>query len=257
MKNLFYFILASLLVSCGKDTTTLNCKLSKTIHVTSGYSDTTVYTYSGDDLIYTTKYSNSSILYTYKYIKSGGQYNYEIYYDAVKKYDGFARINAQGKIDTTRVTNLTTTLFNNRNRSYYDINGRVLRAISNYNLYENDVKYFYTADGNYAYWIYDFYDYRPAPVDTRDSVVFEYYPDKLKKAEKYGFESKYGNLEKNLVKKRYYYDLFNSGTLRRTYEYEYLTNTDGYVTREIWVVKDQPGNVETRRDTTYYEYICN
>ncbi|MFN8297404.1 MAG: hypothetical protein U0T69_14495, partial [Chitinophagales bacterium] len=243
---------------CGKDKTTeLTCKLSKSIHITSGYSDTTIYTYSGDDLIYTVKYSNSSTLYTYKYIKSGSQYNYEIYYDAVKKYDGFARLNAQGKIDTTRVTNLTTTLFNNRNRSYYDIDGKVLRAISNYNLYENDVKYYYTPDGNYAYWIYDFYDYRPMPVDTKDSVVFEYYTDKLKKAEKFGFESKFGNLEKNLVKKRYYYDLFNSGNLRRTYEYEYLTNADGFVTREIWIIKNQPGDIETRRDTTYYEYICN
>ncbi len=47
--------------------------------------------------------------------------------------------------------------------------------------------------------------------------------DKPKKAEKFGFESKYGNLEKKLTKKRLYYDLLNSGNLRRTYEYEYLT----------------------------------
>ena len=35
---------------------------------------------------------------------------------------------------------------------------------------------------------------------TKDSVTFEYYLDKPKKAEKFGFESKYGNLKKKLVK---------------------------------------------------------
>lgn len=54
MKKLLYYLIIAAMVSCGKDKTTeLTCKLSKSIHITSGYSDTTIYTYPGDDLIYT------------------------------------------------------------------------------------------------------------------------------------------------------------------------------------------------------------
>ncbi|MCC6584894.1 MAG: hypothetical protein IT271_14410 [Chitinophagales bacterium] len=260
-KFIFVLIVFTTIIGCKKENSlvTLNCKLSKVIHIVSGGStDTTTYSYTGDDMSYTTKYSSDpTTINTYSYTKAGGQYTYEILKNGVLAYDGIARLNAQGKIDSTRVTYLATMLFNNRNRSYYDTDGKVLRAISNYNTYENDVKYYYTSDGNYAYWIYDFYDFRPVPAPSKDSVTFEYYLDKPKKAEKFGFERKFGNLEKNLVKKRYYYDLLNSGTLKKTYEYEYLTDANGLVTREIWTVKNQPGNIETRRDTTYYQYTCN
>lgn len=258
MKKLFILLSIISAVSCKKeDTSALNCKVSKVITIRSTYVDTTTYTYSGDDMTITTKYSNGAIVYTTKYIKSGSRYNYESYWDAVQKYSGFANINTQGLIDTSNTIYLPTSAFNNRNKSYYDANGYVTRAISNYNSYENDVKYHYTADGNYAYWIYDLYDFSPSPTPTKDSVVFEYYLDKPKVAELYGFESKYGKLNKNLIKKRLYYDLLNSNTLRQTYEYEYLTDSKGLVTRQIWVVKNQPSNIEIRRDTSYYEYICN
>ena len=88
-------------------------------------------------------------------------------------------------------------------------------------------------------------------------MVFEYYLTKPKLAEKYGFESKYGKLEKNLFKKWSFYNLLAGNVLRKTYEYEYLTDANGYVTRQVFISKNQPGDVVTGTDTTYYQYICD
>lgn len=258
MKKLLFILTISFVISCGKDETpaTVNCKLSKTVTVRSSYTDTSVYSYTGEDYTSVTKYSNTATIYSRKYIKSGGQYTIEFFTDNVKSHEGFGTLTAQGKFDTSRITNVTTTLFNNRDKNYYDVNGTKIRSISNYNSYINDVKYHFIA-GNYSYWIYDIFYPLDPPSNRKDSVVFEYYLDKPKVAEKFAFESKYGNPEKNLVKKRLTYNLLNANILTRTLEYQYLTDADGLITREIVVSRNQPGNVFSYTDTIYYEYICD
>lgn len=259
MKKLFFILSILAMTACKKEnnSTTLNCKLSRIIHKTTGYTDTTVFTYSGDDVSYVTKYSNGSTNYIYHFTKSGAQYNVNIYWDSIHKYTGVYTLNGQGLFDSTFLLNLSTSVLNDWTKNYYNANGNVIRAVSNYTSYENDVKYYYNSDGNYSYWIYDFYDYRPSPAPYRDSVVFEYYTDKLKLAERSLFEKKYGNLEKNLVKKRSTYATLSGNVLKSTYDYEYLTDAKGLVTREIWTYRTQPGNVLSRSDTTYFEYNCN
>lgn len=260
MKKIIFILIITILVSCKKDKTTtpttLNCKLKKTIHIISGgATDTAVYTYNNEDIIYTTSYSNTSTIYKREFIKTGNQYLISYYTNNVKTHEGFSTLNTNGFIDTSRITYIPTTTFNNREKNHLDANGFATRLIANNNNYDNDIKYHYI-NGNYSYWIYDLINFSVPANSTKDSIVFEYYLDKPKVTEKNALESKYGKLEKNLIKKRSFYDLLNSGNLKRTYEYEYLTDANGLVTREIWTIKNQPGNIETRRDTTYYEYIC-
>ncbi|MFN8237469.1 MAG: hypothetical protein U0T77_04810 [Chitinophagales bacterium] len=258
MKNtLFLLLLLLFITGCKKnESTLLNCKVSKKLtHYSSGYTDTTIFTYSVDDYTQFTTYSNSSDTYFAKYMKNSSQYDLEYYYSGILGMTGFITLTASGLFDTSRVTNLSTATFNNRSKNYFDADGYLVRSINNFNIYENDVRYFYT-DGNYAYWIYEYTNFSNPSSSSKDSIVFEYYNDKLKTTELYPMESKYGKLEKNLVKRRLYYNLLAAGTLRQTYDYEYLTDGDGLVTRQIWTIRSQPDNTVTRSDTTYFEYVC-
>lgn len=259
MKNTSILLLLIVFnIGCKKSETTLSsCKVSKKMtHYSSGYTDTTIYSYSGDDYTQYTTYSNSSSTYLAKYLKNSGQYDVEYYYDGSLGMSGFITLTPSGLFDTSRVTNLSSSTFNNRTKNHYDTDGYMTRSVNNYNNYENDVKYFYSG-GNYSYWIYDFTHFLNPSLSTKDSIVFEYYNDKLKLTELYLTESKYGKLEKNLVKRRLYYNLLAAGVLRQTYDYEYLTDGNGLVTRQIWTVRNQPGNTVTRSDTTYFEYVCD
>lgn len=259
MKKYALLLIAISLFGCNKNDNnnpvTLNCKPARMIHRSGGAVDTTIITYSGEDIYYVYAYSNSTVRYSYKYIKSGNQYNFERYTDSVKSMQGTYYLNSQGLVDTGQSMFLPGMNFNDRDRYYYDANKNAIRAITNYNTYENDVKYHYS-NGNYSYWIYDFTNFTTPSASTKDSVTFEYYMDKPKKAPRYATDLLYGNLEKNLVKKRSYYDLLNAGALRRTYEYEYVTDANGLISREIWTIKNQPGDIVIRRDTTDLEYFC-
>lgn len=257
MKRIYYVIAVVAIISCKKESnkSVLDCKLSKVIHTRNGSSDTTLYTYSGDNLSYTTRYSTSSTLYKYEYTKNGNQYDIKIYWDSVQHLYGTAFLNSQNLLDSTFLYNIINSNYNNRDKNYFNSDGYITRAISNYNTYENDIKYFYN-NGNYSYWIYDLYDLPSLVNSQKDSIVFAYYLDKPKVAERYVFDRKYGIIEKNLVKSRSYYDLLNGGQLRLTYIYEYLTDANGLVTREILTSRTQPGNVVNRIDTTYFEYTC-
>lgn len=259
MKNTSLLLLLIICIAgCKKnETVLLNCKVSKKVtHYSSGYTDTVVFTYSGEDYTQFTTYSNSSSTYQAKNIKNSGQYDLEYYYDGILRMSGFSTLTAAGLIDTSRITILSSSTFNSRSKYYYDTDNYLIRAINNYNTYESDIKYFYI-NGNYSYWIYDFTNFSNPSLTTKDSIVSEYYTDKLKVAELYPFESKYGKLEKNLIKRRLYYNLLAAGALRQTYDYEYLTNSDGLITRQIWTIRSQPDNTVTRSDTTYFEYVCD
>jgi len=258
MKKLLFILSVAVLAGCNKNDDKVvqpgEFRMSKSIHIGNSNTDTTYYTYSGDDASYKVSYSNTPSIYNNVYTKNGSQYDLAFYTNSTKTHEGFSHLTASGFIDTGRVTNLSTMLFNNRDKIYYDANNYATRIITAYNGYTNDIKKFYSG-GNYSYWIYDLL--RTNPLDnTKDSVVFEYYLDKPKLTEFYMFESKYGKLEKNLVKKRSTYDLLNSGALKRTYDYQYLTDANGLVTRQVLIIKDQPGNVITSNDTTYYEYVA-
>lgn len=258
MKNLFYFFLASLLVSCGKDTTTLlNCKLSKIIRVNGPNSDTSYLTYSGENLNLRYAYSYTPTVYVYDYIKSGSQYIYTRYTDGVQSLDGFYSLNAQGLFDTSKIIHLPSMALNNTAKNKYNSDGRIIHAMTYYGTYQNDIDYNYNSDGNYTYWIYEQQNFTVPANSTKDSIVFEYYLSKLKLTEKYPFESKNGKLEKNLIKRMYWYNLLSSKELRKTYDYEYITDANGFVTRQVFTAKNQPGDIVTSTDTTYYEYICN
>lgn len=258
MKKIIIICSILIVVACKKDNpikTVISCKLAKKIHVTSTYSDTSVYTYTGENIMYTFKYSNSPVNRVYNYTKSGNKYLFNIYSDGVLSLDGFYTLNSNGFIDSSYSEHTPSMLLNSSGKNYYDANNYTTRAIGYYTSYINDIKYFYN-NGNYSYWIYDLiYPSTPAN-NSRDSIVFEYYLDKPKKSVTTLFEEKYGNLTKNLVKKWSFYNTLSSNSLKRTLEYDYLTDADGIVTRQILISKDQPGNVITSSDTTYYEYIC-
>lgn len=260
MKKLLFIITIVFLVSCKKEETTafipLKCRLAKKIHVTSTYSDTTVYTYSGENIMYTVKYSNTATSRVYNYTKSGNKFLYNVYVDGVQSLDGFYTLNSFGYVDSSYSAHTPSMLLNSSGKNYYDVNKNLTRAIGYYTSNINDIKYFYN-NGNYSYWIYDvIYPSTPAS-NKRDSIVFEYYLDKPKVSVTTIFEERYGNLVKNQVKKWSFYNTLSSNTLTKTYEYEYLTDSIGLVTKQIFTAKDQPGNVVTSSDTTYYQYICN
>lgn len=258
MKNVFFALIVLFLISCKKDGTIINtsdCKLYRVVHHRYGDIDTTLFSYSGDNISYKATYSYSPIVSTIYYTKSGSQYLYKSYNNGVQKFDGVYLINSQGLLDSARFTNLTT-LLSTSAKYYYNGDNYLMHAYSFYNTYANDVKY-YINNGNYNYWIYNYYDLVTPSNSTRDSITFEYYLDKPKVIEIYVLESKVGKLEKNLVKRRLYYDLFNSNTLRRTYDYEYLTDANNFVTRQILTIKNQPGDILVSKDTTNYEYTCN
>lgn len=257
MKKIFIFLLGvAAIISCKKGTINVGkCKVSRVIHFSNGSYDTTFTVYSGDSILTKVTYSNYPSVLTYSYIKSGNQYLMKRYTDGVEDLDGFFTLNTQGLIDTNRVTHIPSMLFNNKTKCYYNADGYATRIITDYTNYVNDVKYYYSG-GNYSYWIYDFYD-NVTPANTRrDSVVFEYYLDKPKLAGRNALEDKYGKLEKNLVKKFTFYNT-SSGTVRKTYDYAYITDSKGLVTRQFFTAIDQPSGVITSKDTTDYEYICN
>lgn len=231
-------------------------RIKQAIHHLDGTIDTTIYTYSGDNVETRTVYSTSpSTVYIRNFTKSGSQYQVDFYTNATHSHSGFYNINSAGFLDTSRLTNLSSMLFNNRDKYYYDADGRNTRSISNYNTYENDSKRYYNSNDDYMYWIYDVYRFDNPLLSRKDSVVFEYYLDKpLHVPFKAALESTLGKPNKHLIKKRLYYDLLNSNVLRQTYEYDYLTDENGLVTREIWRIYTQPGNVLTRTDTTFFTY---
>ncbi|MCB0508090.1 MAG: hypothetical protein R2739_02975 [Chitinophagales bacterium] len=259
MKNTHYLLLASILLlnACKKDTATFDyskIKIKQSVTQHNSVYDTIRYTYTGEDVQTVTNYSNDpTFFYTFNYTKNGSKYDYSTFYGTTPTHQGFYNINAQGLFDTSSITNIITTNINNRDRYYYNSDGYNVRAISNYNTYENDVKKYYNSEGDYSYWIYDFSNFITPSNSYRDSVVFEYYTDENHVAFEYALQDRFGKRNKHLVKKRSSYNSV-TGTLKSTYEYEYVLDSKGLVKNRIWRIYNQPGNVLTDTRITDYQY---
>jgi hypothetical protein len=223
-----------------------------------GNTDTTTYFYNGENIDEFISYSNDPIKYLRKYIKNGNQFDLEFYSDNVKTHEGFDMLNTQGFIDTSRLTRISTMSFNNRSKSYYDVNGFLIRDISDYNTYINDYKKFYKTDGDNLYWIFDrYYPAMPAN-NTRDSIVFEYDLNKpLHVLFEFTQQDRYGKPNQHLVTKKLNYNTLSANVLSRTNEYQNEIDANGLVTKRILTIFNQPGNVILQSDTTYYSYYTN
>lgn len=258
-KILFFGIITLLFSACKKEKTTFDyttIKIKQAIRYSNGNTDTTNYIYTGENVETRTIYSyNPSTVYRRVFTKSGNQFLAEYYTNSSNTHSGFYRINADGLFDTARFTNLNTLLFNNRDRYYNDSEKRNIRSISNYNTYINDYLKYYNSEDDYTYWIATVNRLDFPLLSTKDSIVFEYYLDKPQNVLfSFALEKYFGKPTKHLVKKRLCYDMLNSMTLRRTFEYEYELDSDGLVTQQIWKAYNQPGNVLTSSDTTKYFY---
>lgn len=227
-------------------------KVKTAIHRLNGVTDTTTYTYSGTTLTVDVRYSNSAALSRTVLTKESGAYRSESFTNGTKTLDGYYRIAANGFIDTTSTVRTNATI-NNTSKYEYNSSGYNTRLVSNYVTYEQDYHMNYS-NGDYSYWINNFRNFSDPSQNKRDSIVFEFY----NKPQVASFKSfpwgMYGKPVKNLVKKRTYYNQTTGGNLYQTWEYEYETNNAGLVTREIWTVYNQPGNVLNRKDTTFYNW---
>jgi len=262
MKKLQLLILGSVFamaISCKKENPSKdysNVKLKTAITLHTAGNDTIKYFYNGDDIkAVSNNGSSPNYFYTTNYTKTVSGFNIGTIYGTTPTHEGFYTLNAQGYADTARLTNIITSSFNNRDKYYYDATGYLTRSITNYNTYINNIKFNYNSDKNYSYWIYDVTRPLNPSLSTKDSVVFEYYSDKLFHVSLSNVLYKiFGKPEKNLVKKRTYYDLNKSANIHRTTEYEYVLDTDGLVTQSLTKYLNQPGNVLTRADTVVYTY---
>ena len=223
-----------------------------------GTIDTTIYYYNGENTDEYSAYNNTTTKYLRKYIKNGNQFDLEFYSNSVKTHEGISILNAQGFIDSSRLTYIPTMSFNNRSKSYFDANGFAIRDINDYNSYINDVKKFYTAAGDFKYWIYDLY-YPATPADNqRDSIVFEYDLNKpLHVLFEFALQERNGKPNQHLVTKRLTYNTLAGNVLKSTREYKYEVDANGLVTKRINTSYTQPGNIATTSDTTYYSYYMN
>ncbi len=250
------------LFACKKESnkTTIDyskVKIKQTI-VRHGVVDTITYIYNGENVEEYSVNGGSLTRYLRKYIKNGSQFDLEFYSGTTKTHEGFSMLNAQGFIDTSRLTYIPTMSLNYRTKSYFDANGFAIRDITDYNSYINDYKKFYNAAGDNLYWIYDL-TYPALPANNkRDSVVFEYDLSKpLHVPFEYALQEKYGKLNQHLVTKRLYYNTLAGNVLRLTYNYQYDIDANGLVTKRIQTIYTQPGNVLSQSDTTFYSYYRN
>lgn len=251
------FLIIILMISCknsGVSTDYSRIRVKQVITTYDSYIDTMYYYYSGENVQTVNHYSyDPATKYTYNYTKNGSKYDFSSIYGTTPTHEGFLNLNAQGLIDTSRVTNIITTAFNNRNKSYYNSSGYQTRDISNYNTYENDIKKYYTAEGDFSYWIYDLTNFSVPANSYQDSVTFEYYSNELHVPYEFTLQAKYGKLNKHLVKKRYNYDK-NTAVLKSTVEYQYELDSRGLVTKRTTKRYNQPGNVLTSTTIAEYTY---
>lgn len=241
------------------DTTIVDSKIKvKQAIVHDGIVDTITYIYNGENVEEHSFNGLNLLRYVRKYTKNGNRFNEEYFTGTTKTHEGFSSLNAQGFIDTSRITYIPTMTLNNTSKRYYDANGYVTRDITNYNSYINDYKKFYTAEGNNSYWIFDrIYPASPAS-NTRDSIVFEFDFSKLLLVPfEYALQERYGKPNKHLVTKRLTYNTLDGNVLKQTREYQNEVDANGLVIKRITTIYNQPGNVVQLIDTTYYSYYMD
>lgn len=87
-----------------------------------------------------------------------------------------------------------------------------------------------------------------------DSIVFEYNTKPFVAFYKSYLAEIYGKPQKNLVKKRTYYNALTK-VAYQTWEYNYETDNMGLVTKETWNIYTLPNNVLERTESTYFTYL--
>jgi hypothetical protein len=247
-----------LLVSCTKSDdiakpgeAAKEYKLSEVIRISASGTDTTKITYSGNEVIQTTRYSNNTSVYTTTYTKGNGFYNSSVVVNNQPSFSGYMRVHANGFIDSVYSMRADKTI-NNISNYYYDNAGYCTRMISNYITYENDYSMHYE-NGNYKYWINHFRNFTTPSQNRQDSIVFEFTSILDKGSYKTSLADRFGKALKNLVQKRSYYNRLTR-LLYQTWEYQYQVNEAGLVTEEVWSIYDQPAAKLIRTDTSRMKY---
>lgn len=251
----FLFLLSC--IGCSKNNnsrTTPQYRVSTAIHHLNGDTDTTHYTYNDRDIDVRQVYaSNPSRVYFYRYTYEANGYRLTSFTGATQTQTGWFRINSNGYIDSSRTIRQNGTV-NSTLLYYYDNEGKEIRNVADWGSYKNDYRKFYQ-DGNYSYWINDYINMSSPSLNQKDSIVFEFYADKPQKTFYKGhLADQYGKPVQNLVKRRLYYKLTDGNQLFQTWDYNYLTDAQGNVTREVWQVFTYPGAILSRSDTTFYTY---
>ncbi len=250
-----FFLLMITTLSCKKEIAIINhsaVKLKTAITINSDGNDTIRYFYNDTTIKMISNFGISPSRYdsaTYYKTKTG----YFYYEFSGLKY-GYITLNAQGYVDTTTFSKTFMGVFSTK-KFYYDSNGYMFRSFSYENSSFDDIKYYYNYNKNYSYWIEEITRPLNPSTNTKDSIVFEYFPDYLFTTSLNNpLYKTLGTPEKNLVKKCIYFDLLNHAAIYRTIEYSYTLDNDGLVTQSVTKYFNQPGNVLTRADVVAYTY---
>jgi hypothetical protein len=269
MKRIQSFLCASLvLCACSKNDTLPTAvdysqyKLKTAVHSRRSYtatssefsSDTSSYTYNGTTLSYTTRYSTGRVsdnsitlsngLYTQDLVVDGTPSPTKIYY----------RLNSIGCIDSSWLTNNSATT--QTSKYHYNSDGTRAMEIHDYGTYKNRNSYTYQ-NGATTYSLNERISNSPSISNASDSVVYEYANELPFRVDYYSSGlpvSIFGKPAKSLLKKSTHYNKLNNNSVRDTREYVYQTDATGLITRKVFNLYTQPGNVMAFTDTTVYTY---
>lgn len=223
------------------------------IHHANEVIDTTTYTYNSNLVNINVGYNNSpGIIYRTNYTKFQGYILSTVLNNNTKTMDGYIKLNKINYADSVANIRANGTI-NNKSIFKYDANGNAIQEIQDYITYENNIKKYYS-NGNFSHWIYQ-YTNRSNPNQNRtDSIVFEYNTKPFVAFYKSYLAEIYGKPQKNLVKKRTYYNALTK-VAYQTWEYNYETDNMGLVTKETWNIYTLPNNVLERTESTYFTYL--
>lgn len=257
MRFCLVFLLLAGLAACRKSNSDRNSspyRVVSAIHHLNGETDTTRYTYNGRNVEIRQVYSRTpSDVYLSRYTFEGSGYRLASFTGTTQTQSGWFRTASNGYIDSSRTIRQNGSI-NNTLLYQYDSEGKEIRNQADWGTYKNDYRKFYR-NGNYSYWLNDYTNVSNPSLNQRDSIAFDFYSDKPQKDFYKGhLPDMYGKPVTHLVKSRRYYNMNRSGELYQRWEYNYLTDAQGYVTREVWLIYTYPGEVLSRSDTTFYTY---
>lgn len=263
LSNLFtaFVCMVAITTSCSKNSSDdqgNNIPVYKISSITStdmnGVVETDNYSYKKDTITNTFTFSNEpGIVYTKVFTKEGNLWN------SVNKRDGIiissqkTFIYSDGKIDS--IISLRGNGSVNSTAKYTYNNNYTVNNIVDFITYKHNYTYYYN-NGNYSYWIDNFTHNSNPALNKVDSIAFEFYPNLqfTKPYKPYPFFED-GKQCKNLIKKKSFYNLTTGATLYRTDEYQYEVDSRGLVTKELYYIYTQPGNVLFRSVENKITYL--
>jgi len=268
MKKIPSVIFASIvLFACKKEETPSiaidysQYKIKTATHSSRNYSaapssfstDTTFYTYEGSTYKYTQR--RSGTIYDYTATLSNGLYTQELYTNGtLSNQKVYYKLNTAGYIDSNWIA--SNSIVTQSSRNHYNTDGTLAAAAQYYSGYTNLISYNYK-NGVADYAHSERIAYIPSIPNAKDSVAYEYAANLPYRADFYstGLPTSFsGKPSKNLLQKAIYYDKLNSNAIRQTTEYQYQTDDIGLVTKRVFNIYTQPGNILMLTDTTVYTY---